>query len=86
MENSQRNLLENLPDAAFEGLYITGPWDATRKNVIDPSVAVLKSWNMLCRAVIFVLIPRINSSRNFVVFSASTMQLNAGKGLKTNKS
>src|SRR6266852_4327220 len=44
-------------------------------------------------SVIFVLISRTNFSRNFVRvlcarvrdFSALTMQLNAGKGLKTNK-
>jgi hypothetical protein len=38
MESSLRNLLENLPDGAFEGIYITGPWDATRSNVTDPSI------------------------------------------------
>jgi hypothetical protein len=38
METSLRNLLENVPDGAFEGLYMTGPWDATRKNVTDPSL------------------------------------------------
>jgi hypothetical protein len=38
MESSLRNLLDNVPDGAFEGLYITGPWDATRKNVTDPSL------------------------------------------------
>lgn len=38
MESSLRNLLENVPDGAFEGLYMTGAWDATRSNVTDPSL------------------------------------------------
>ncbi len=38
MESSLRNLLENVPDGAFEGLYMTGSWDATRANVTDPTV------------------------------------------------
>lgn len=38
MESSLRNLLENVPDGAFEGLYMTGSWDATRSNVTDPSL------------------------------------------------
>ena len=38
MEGSLRNLLEKVPDGAFEGLYITGAWDATRRNVTDPSL------------------------------------------------
>lgn len=38
MESSLRNLLENIPDGIFEGLYMTGSWDATRRNVTDPSL------------------------------------------------
>jgi hypothetical protein len=38
MESSLRNLLENVPDGAFEGLYMKGSWDATRKNVTDPTL------------------------------------------------
>jgi len=38
MESSLRTLLENVPDGAFEGLYMTGAWDATRANVTDPSL------------------------------------------------
>jgi hypothetical protein len=43
MESSLRELLEDIPDGAFEGLYITGPWDATRKNVTDPQL--IESFN-----------------------------------------
>ncbi len=38
MESSLRNLLENVPDGAFEGLYMKGAWDATRSNVTDPTL------------------------------------------------
>jgi hypothetical protein len=38
MESSLRNLLENVPDGAFEGLYMRGSWDATRSNVTDPNL------------------------------------------------
>lgn len=38
MESSLRNLLENVPDGAFEGLYMSGSWDATRTNVTDPTL------------------------------------------------
>jgi hypothetical protein len=38
MERALRDLLENVPDGAFEGLYITGSWDATRRNVTDPDL------------------------------------------------
>ncbi|MCU1224681.1 MAG: hypothetical protein JWQ42_2774 [Edaphobacter sp.] len=36
MERSLRDLVQTVPDGAFEGLYISGAWDATRKNVTDP--------------------------------------------------
>lgn len=38
MESSLRTLLEDVPDGAFEGLYMTGAWDATRSNVTDPQL------------------------------------------------
>ncbi len=37
MEKSLRDLLKKNPDGIFEGLYISGAWDATRRNVLDPS-------------------------------------------------
>jgi hypothetical protein len=37
MESSLRELLKDVPDGAFEGLYISGQWDATRRNVLDPN-------------------------------------------------
>ena len=37
METELRDLLREFPDGGFEGLYISGPWDATRKNVLDPN-------------------------------------------------
>jgi Z1 domain-containing protein len=37
MESSLRNLLQSFPDGAFEGLYISGSWNPTRRNVLDPS-------------------------------------------------
>jgi hypothetical protein len=38
MESSLRELLEKFPGGVFEGLYISGAWDATRSNVTDPSL------------------------------------------------
>jgi hypothetical protein len=38
MESSLRSLLQKYPDGVFEGLYISGAWDATRKNVTDVSL------------------------------------------------
>lgn len=38
MESSLRSLLESFPDGVFEGIYISGAWDATRRNVTDPSL------------------------------------------------
>lgn len=35
METSLRDLLKDFPDGSFEGLYISGPWSATRPNVLD---------------------------------------------------
>lgn len=37
METELRDLLKEFPDGCFEGLYISGTWDATRKNVTDPN-------------------------------------------------
>jgi hypothetical protein len=36
-EESLRDLLKEFPDGRFECLYISGKWDATRKNVLDPN-------------------------------------------------
>lgn len=38
MESSLRDLLEKFPGGVFEGLYISGAWDATRHNVTDPTL------------------------------------------------
>jgi hypothetical protein len=37
MEKSLRDLLKKNPDGRFEGLYISGTWSATRRNVLDPT-------------------------------------------------
>lgn len=37
MEDSLRNLLQTFEDDGFEGLYIAGSWNATRRNVLDPT-------------------------------------------------
>jgi hypothetical protein len=37
METALRDLLQAHPDGAFEGIYISGPWQATRRNVLDPT-------------------------------------------------
>lgn len=37
METSLRDLLKQFPDGCFEGLYISGAWSATRRNVLDPN-------------------------------------------------
>jgi hypothetical protein len=51
MVNSIRNLLENVPAVRLRVCIVPVPGDARRKNVTDPSVAVLKSWNMFFRVV-----------------------------------
>jgi hypothetical protein len=37
MESSLRDYLGAFPDGSFEGLFISGNWNPTRKNVLDPS-------------------------------------------------
>lgn len=37
MEVALRELLEQNPDGVFEGIYIAGQWQPTRRNVLDPS-------------------------------------------------
>jgi hypothetical protein len=51
MVNSIRNLLENVPAVRLRVCIVPVPGDAKRKDVTDPSVAVLKSWNMFFRVV-----------------------------------
>jgi len=37
METALRDLLEQFPDGCFEGIYVSGAWQPTRRNVLDPS-------------------------------------------------
>src|SRR5882724_4272455 len=37
METALRDLLERFPDGCFEGIYVSGAWQPTRRNVLDPS-------------------------------------------------
>jgi len=37
METTLRDLLQKFPDGCFEGIYISGAWQATRRNVLDPN-------------------------------------------------
>lgn len=37
MEVSLRDLLQRNPDGCFEGIYISGQWNPTRRNVLDPT-------------------------------------------------
>lgn len=37
MEVSLRDLLQRNPDGCFEGIYISGQWQPTRRNVLDPT-------------------------------------------------
>jgi hypothetical protein len=36
METALRELLQQFPDGCFEGIYISGAWQPTRRNVLDP--------------------------------------------------
>jgi hypothetical protein len=37
METALRDLVQKYPDGHFEGAYISGPWQPTRRNVLDPN-------------------------------------------------
>lgn len=37
METALRELLQSYPDGCFEGIYISGAWQPTRRNVLDPT-------------------------------------------------
>lgn len=37
METTLRDLLEQFPDGCFEGIYVSGAWQPTRRNVLDPN-------------------------------------------------
>lgn len=37
METALRDLLQKYPDGRFEGIYISGQWEPTRRNVLDPN-------------------------------------------------
>jgi hypothetical protein len=37
METALRDLLQTYPDGCFEGIYISGAWQPTRRNVLDPN-------------------------------------------------
>lgn len=36
METVLRDFLEHFPDGSFEGIYVSGAWQPTRRNVLDP--------------------------------------------------
>ena len=37
METALRDMLQRYPDGCFEGIYVSGPWQPTRRNVLDPT-------------------------------------------------
>ena len=37
METALRDLLQQFPDGCFEGIYVSGAWQPTRRNVLDPN-------------------------------------------------